>query len=249
MAGRGRSSPPIRLLRVPKLAVYLVGFTPAVWTLYLGLADRLGAEPIRELEHVLGLWALRFLLASLVVTPLRRLTRLDLLRFRRALGLLAFFYASLHLAAYVVLDQGLDPTLLMADLRKRPYVMVGMAGFALLVPLAITSNDAMVRRLGGTAWSRLQKLVYPAAILVAAHFILVVKSWPPEPLVYAAITAVLLGYRLARRVAKTRGAKGPGALARPWDATAIRASLPVLEEAPLNICLRQGGRGSLDVDE
>jgi sulfoxide reductase heme-binding subunit YedZ len=196
MAGHARAS--IKLLRVPKLAVYLVGFVPAVWTFYLGLADRLGPEPIRALQQALGLWTLRFLLAGLAVTPLRRLTRFDLIRFRRALGLLAFYYACLHLAAYVALDQGFDMSLIGADLRKRPYVIVGMASFALLLPLALTSSDAMARRLGAPAWARLQQLVYPAVILAAAHFLLVVKSWPLEPLVYAAIVAAMLGYRVGR---------------------------------------------------
>lgn len=146
------ASPRAPFRRFPKIAVYLIGLTPGVWTFYLGLTDRLGAEPIRELEHALGLWALRFLLASLAVAPLRQSFRIDLLRFRRALGLLAFYYAAFHLAAYVVLDQGLDPALLLADLRKRPYVIVGMLAFVLLVPLAMTSNDTMVRALGGRTW-------------------------------------------------------------------------------------------------
>ncbi len=192
------ASPRAPFRRFPKIAVYLIGLTPGVWTFYLGLTDRLGAEPIRELEHALGLWALRFLLASLAVAPLRQSFRIDLLRFRRALGLLAFYYAAFHLAAYVVLDQGLDPALLLADLRKRPYVIVGMLAFVLLVPLAMTSNDTMVRALGGRTWSRLHRLVYPAVIAAVVHFILVVKSWPLQPLIYAAIAAALLVARLKR---------------------------------------------------
>lgn len=192
------ASPRAPFRRFPKIAVYLIGLTPGVWTFYLGLTDRLGAEPIRELEHALGLWALRFLLASLAVAPLRQSFRIDLLRFRRALGLLAFYYAAFHLAAYVVLDQGLDPALLLADLRKRPYVIVGMLAFVLLVPLAMTSNDTMVRALGGRTWFRLHRLVYPAVIAAVVHFILVVKSWPLQPLIYAAIAAALLVARLKR---------------------------------------------------
>ncbi|PWB83833.1 MAG: protein-methionine-sulfoxide reductase heme-binding subunit MsrQ [Methylocystaceae bacterium] len=193
--------------RVPKLAAYILGFAPAAWTLRLGLADRLGPEPIRALEQSLGLWSLRFLLACLFVAPLRQTIGVDLLRYRRALGLLAFYYAALHLLAYVALDHGFDWLAVWADIVKRPYVTVGMASFAILAPLAATSNNEMIRRLGGKAWARLHRLVYAAAIAAALHFILIVKSWPLEPLVYAAITAALLAYRayLAVRRRKSRG--------------------------------------------
>jgi sulfoxide reductase heme-binding subunit YedZ len=185
--------------QVPKLAVYLVGALPAAWTIHLGLADRLGPEPIRALEQSLGLWALRFLLAALLVSPLRRFSGVDLFRYRRALGLLAFYYAALHLAAYAALDLGFDWASIVADIVKRPYVTIGMASFAILVPLAATSSDAMIRRLGGKAWAKLHRLVYVAAIAAALHFLLIVKSWPAEPLVYAALTAALLAARLVPR--------------------------------------------------
>jgi sulfoxide reductase heme-binding subunit YedZ len=145
---------------------------------------------------------LRFLIATLAITPLRQLLSINLLRYRRAIGLLAFYYAALHLITYLVLDQGLDVSAIMADIIKRPYITIGMATFVILVPLAVTSNNAAIRRMGGQAWARLHKLVYVAAIGAVLHFILVVKSWPPEPLVYAAIVAVLLGYRLVRSLVK-----------------------------------------------
>jgi sulfoxide reductase heme-binding subunit YedZ len=188
--------------QVPKIAVYIVGFIPAVWLFYEGVNDRLGADPMRYLEQALGLWALRFLIASLTVTPLRQLVSVNLLRYRRALGLLAFYYAALHLVTYLVLDQGLDFAAIWADIVKRPYITIGMATFVILVPLALTSNNAAIRRLGGQAWARLHRLVYLAAIGAALHFLLVVKSWPPEPLVYTAIVLALLGYRLVRSLAK-----------------------------------------------
>lgn len=184
-------------LRIPRLAVYAVGLLPAAWLIRLGVEDRLGAEPIKALEQGLGLWSLRFLLLCLAVTPLRRFAGLDLLRYRRALGLLAFYYACLHLAAYVWLDHGLDWPAIWADIVKRPYVTVGMAGFAILVPLAATSNAAAIRRMGGKAWAKLHRLVYLTAAAAAAHFLLIVKSWPAEPLVYAALTAAILLLRLA----------------------------------------------------
>jgi methionine sulfoxide reductase heme-binding subunit len=205
MAGRASvqaDKKSLALPQVPKIAIYLVGFIPAIWLFYAGITDQLGADPMRYLEQGLGLWALRFLIATLTITPLRQLFNINLLRYRRALGLLAFYYAALHLTTYLVLDQGLDVSAIIADIVKRPYITVGMATFVILVPLALTSNNASIRRMGGQAWAKLHRLVYLAAIGAALHFLLVVKSWPPEPLVYAAIVAVLLGYRLIRSTMK-----------------------------------------------
>lgn len=197
------------LPQVPKIAVYIVGFIPAVWLFYEGVNDRLGADPMRYLEQALGLWALRFLIATLTITPLRQLFGINLLRYRRAIGLLSFYYGFLHLTTYLVLDQGLDLEAIWADIVKRPYITIGMATFVILVPLAVTSNNASIRRLGGQAWARLHRLVYAAAIGAALHFILVVKSWPPEPLVYAAIVAVLLGYRVVRSLGRKTSPRQP----------------------------------------
>ena len=184
------------LSRVPKLAVYLLGFVPAAVLVYRGFNDQLGAEPFRELENVLGLWALRFLIASLAVTPLRLLTGINLLVHRRALGLLAFYYAALHLTSYLWLDQGLFWPAIWADIVKRPFITVGMAVFVILVPLAATSNNLAVRKMGARAWARQHRIVYLAAIGGAVHFIRLVKAWPPEPLIYAAIVLALLAFRL-----------------------------------------------------
>jgi sulfoxide reductase heme-binding subunit YedZ len=203
---------PRGLPQPPKILVYLVGFIPAVWWFELGLTDRLGADPMRTLEHALGLWALRFLLASLTITPLRQLTGINLLRYRRALGLLAFYYAVLHLTTYLVLDQGLDLDAIIADILKRLYITIGMACFLILVPLAVTSNNLAVRRLGGKAWAQLHRFVYVAAILAALHFLLSVKSWPIEPVTYTLLVAILLGYRLARSLMRR---PRPAPAARP----------------------------------
>ncbi|MBF9233628.1 protein-methionine-sulfoxide reductase heme-binding subunit MsrQ [Microvirga alba] len=186
------------LPQVPKIAIYIVGFIPAVLLFYLGVTNQLGADPMRYLEQALGLWALRFLIATLTISPLRQIFNINLLRYRRAIGLLTFYYAALHLLTYLVLDQGLDFEAIWADIVKRPYITVGMATFLVLVPLAVTSNNVSIRRLGGQAWARLHRLVYFAAIGAAVHFLMVVKSWPPEPMVYAAIVTSLLGYRLVR---------------------------------------------------
>ena len=183
---------------VPLWAVYVAGLVPAVLLFWFGIMDQLGADPLARLERELGEWGLRFLIAGLVVTPLRQLAGVNLIRYRRALGLLAFYYAALHLTVYLVLDQGLDWTAIWADIVKRPYITVGMASFVVLVPLAVTSNNLSIRRMGAQAWNRLHKLVYLAAAGGALHYVLLVKAWPLEPLVYAAIVAALLAYRAWR---------------------------------------------------
>ncbi len=191
-------------------ATYIVGMLPAVWTFYLGLTDQLGADPQNTLERTLGLWALRFLILALAITPLRRLGGPNLVRYRRAIGLLAFYYAALHLTVYMVLDQGLDLAAIWADIVKRPYITVGMLAFTILVPLAVTSNGPMIRRLGSGAWQRLHRLVYVAAAAAALHFIMLVKAWPPEPLIYAALVAILLLFRLGVVLQKRLRPKAQG---------------------------------------
>jgi methionine sulfoxide reductase heme-binding subunit len=177
-------------------SLYIVGLMPAVSTFYLGLMDQLGADPQNVLERTLGLWALRFLILTLAITPLRRLGGPNWVRYRRTLGLLAFYYAVMHPSVYLLLDKDLDLAAIWADIVKRPYITVGMLAFTILVPLAVTSNSASIRRLGGAAWARLHKLVYVAIAAAALHFVMLVKVWAVEPLVYAAIVATLLGYRL-----------------------------------------------------
>lgn len=177
-------------------ALYIIGMAPAVLYFYWGLTDQLGADPQNVLERALGLWALRFLIASLAITPLRQLGGPNLIRFRRALGLLAFYYAALHLSVYMLIDKGLDVPSIVADIIKRPYITVGMLAFAVLIPLAVTSNAPMIRRLGAR-WRTLHRLAYLAAAAAAFHFIMLVKVWPLEPLIYAALVAALLFYRLA----------------------------------------------------
>jgi methionine sulfoxide reductase heme-binding subunit len=187
--------------------IYIAGFVPAVWYFYLGFTDQLGADPQNVLERTLGLWALRFLIAALAISPLRRLGGPNLIRYRRAIGLLAFSYATLHLTVYMVLDQGLDVSAIISDIIKRPYITVGMFAFLILVPLAVTSNNTMIRRLSGGAWQKLHRWVYVAAAAAAIHFIMLVKAWPPEPLIYAAIVALLLLFRLGAYLQKRRSAR------------------------------------------
>jgi sulfoxide reductase heme-binding subunit YedZ len=176
-------------------AIYVLGMVPAATNFYLGVTDQLGADPQKSLE-------LRFLILSLSITPLRRLGGPNLVRYRRALGLLAFYYAALHLTVYTVLDQGLDLAAIGADIVKRPYITVGMLAFVIIVPLAATSNAPMIRRLGGARWQRLHRFVYAAAAAAAVHFVMVVKSWSAEPLIYAGVVAALLLFRLGTRFNK-----------------------------------------------
>ena len=177
-----------------------VALLPALW-LASGLAmDRLGPDPVEDLTHATGAWALRLLLATLAITPLRRLGLPALAPFRRTLGLLAFGYASLHLLVYVVLDQGLELGFVWEDVRERPYITAGFAAFVCLVPLAITSTRAWIRRLGHR-WIELHRLAYLSAIAAVLHFLWLVKADLREPLVYAVLLGVLFAARLipARR--------------------------------------------------
>jgi sulfoxide reductase heme-binding subunit YedZ len=183
--------------------IYGLGMIPAAWYFWLGATGSLSANPVQAFEHLLGEWTLRFLIATLLVTPLRDLTRVNLFRFRRALGLMTFYYALMHVLTYAILDRALVLHEIIADIIKRPYIMVGMAAFVGLIALAVTSNNWSIRKMGRN-WGRLHLLIYPVAILGVTHFIMAVKSWPPRPLVYIAIIAVLLLYRLAKYTAAQR---------------------------------------------
>ncbi|MBP1807189.1 protein-methionine-sulfoxide reductase heme-binding subunit MsrQ [Rubellimicrobium aerolatum] len=182
------------LRRVPAWTVYLGGAAWMVWLFWRGLTDFTLIEPIDWLERAYGDAALKLLVVTLAVTPLRRFAGVNLLRFRRALGLLAFFFVLAHLLVWAVLDvQALGAV--WADILKRPYVTVGMAAFLLLMPLALTSNDASLRRLGGAAWRRLHRLTYPAAVLGAVHYIWLARGFALEPLVYLFLVLGLLALR------------------------------------------------------
>lgn len=182
-----------------------------------GIAGRdLGPDPIDELLDTCGKTAFNFLLLTLAVTPLRQLTGwTQLLRLRRMLGLFAFSYAALHFTIYLCLDRRLDVAALAADVARRPYITIGFTALVLLVPLAVTSTNRMMRRLG-RRWQRLHRLVYAIAILVAWHFWWQVKLDTREPLIYAGLLALLLGWRMARRLAsKHAAATAPGRTATP----------------------------------
>jgi sulfoxide reductase heme-binding subunit YedZ len=183
------------LRRAPVWPVYALGALPPVWFLYLGLTGGLGVEPITELEHRLGEIGLQALIAALAATPLRRFTGVSLLRFRRAIGLLAFYYITCHLLVWLLLDIR-DLGRVWEDILERPYITIGMAGFLLLVPLAVTSNDAALRKLGAAGWKRVHWLAYPATILGAVHFVMLVKGWQIEPFLYLGAILLLLVARI-----------------------------------------------------
>jgi sulfoxide reductase heme-binding subunit YedZ len=193
-----------RSIRVLKALLFLACLVPLgklALELFGVAGTSLGANPIEELMHRLGIWGLNFLLITLTVTPLRRLTGMNwLLRFRRMLGLFAFFYLLMHFLTYLGLDQRFDLAAIIEDIAERPYITVGFTALMLLVPLAATSTHAMMRRLG-RRWQKLHRLVYLIAILGVVHFYWQVKLDTLEPLIYATILAILLGYRLIGRKA------------------------------------------------
>jgi len=181
--------------KLPAWPLYIVGAIPPVWFLWLGLTGGLGVEPIKALEHRLGELALQVFVAVLAITPLRDWTGVNLIRFRRALGLLTFFYVFLHLLVWLVLDvQVLSQ--IWADILKRPYITIGMLAFVLMLPLAVTSNNLSIRRLGPKRWRQLHKLTYAAGILGAVHFVMVAKGFQIEPLVYLGLVVGLLAARV-----------------------------------------------------
>ena len=183
------------LRRVPAWPLYPLGAVPVAWLFWLGLTGQLGVDPAKAIEHQVGLWALWLLIAGLAVTPLQRLAGLRLLKFRRAIGVLAFSYVAVHLLVWLVLDVQLLSQV-WKDIVKRPYITIGMAAFVLMLPLAITSNDLSLRRMGAAAWRRLHKLTYAVALLGALHFVMLAKTWQLEPLLYLVAVVGLLALRL-----------------------------------------------------
>jgi len=191
-------------MRIFKPALFIVSLLPFVYLVYGAFTDKLGTNPVETLTHETGEWALRFLLITLAITPLRRLTgKPGLVRFRRMLGLFAFFYATLHFITYIWLDQFFDWMEILADIPRRPFITVGFVAFVLLIPLAVTSTKAMQRRLKKN-WQRLHKLVYVVPMLVIVHFIWSLKADYLEPTIYALVFLVLMIARLdSKKVSRT----------------------------------------------
>jgi sulfoxide reductase heme-binding subunit YedZ len=195
---------------IVKPVLFVACLVPLAGLIWDGINENLGANPVETIRLFTGDWTLRFLLITLGVTPLRRLTGWNaIVRVRRMLGLFAFFYAALHVISYVWLDQFFMWDLIIEDVYKRPYITVGFAAFMLLLPLALTSTSGMVRRLGGKHWQSLHRLVYVIAILGVVHFWWLVKSDIRQPLIYATVLALLLGYRLIWAVRRPRISSRP----------------------------------------
>ena len=197
-----------------KAVVFAACLIPLARLAWLGFHNRLGANPIENITHSTGWWTLAFLMITLSVTPLRRLLNLSwLLRLRRTLGLYAFFYGSLHFTTYFWLDQFFDWGEIVKDIGKRPFITIGFSAFVLLVPLAVTSTNAMVKRLGARRWQLLHRLVYAIAALGVLHFWWLVKKDITEPFIFACLLALLLIIRLLYLLKQQRPAP-PASTAR-----------------------------------
>jgi len=222
-----------RWTKIVVFAACLVPFVLLAWPFYklltTGNAPELGANPVEYITHYTGTWTIRFLLLTLCITPLRKIfNQPRLVRYRRMLGLLAFFYVCLHFMTWFILDKSFSVPDMWADILKRRYITVGMLGFALLLPLAVTSTAGWVRRMGFVKWQRLHRLIYFAALAGVIHYMWLVKSDERLPLMYGAILAVLMLYRffIWKQIPPKRAVSNPAAGPRTAATTPSTASLP-----------------------
>ena len=193
------------LRRVPAWPLYVLAPLPIAWLYYQGLTGALGVDPVKKIEHQLGLWALWLLIAGLAVTPVMRFAGLKLLKFRRAIGVISFGYVLAHLLTWLVLDvQFLN---VWKDIVKRPYITIGMLAFTLMIPLAASSNNWSLRKLGPQTWRKLHKLTYAVCVLGALHFVMLVKGFQIEPILYILVISGLLALRVVPR--RRRPASSP----------------------------------------
>jgi methionine sulfoxide reductase heme-binding subunit len=180
-----------------KALLFLLSLYPLLRLVWFAYSNQLGANPIELITRSLGTWTLVFLLITLSITPLRHLSGWSwLIKLRRMAGLYAFFYALLHFITYIWLDQFFDLASIYKDVIKRPFITIGLAAFVLLIPLALTSTNAMMKKLGGKRWQMLHRLIYPIAIFAVLHYWWLVKKDITQPLIYAAVLALLLAYRV-----------------------------------------------------
>jgi sulfoxide reductase heme-binding subunit YedZ len=192
----------MRLKRfLAKAPIFLVCLAPVAWLAWAAIEGRLGANPISVITKETGTWTLRFVALTLAITPLRKMTGWNVLvRYRRMLGLFAFFYGTLHFVTYIWLDQFFDTASIAKDVIKRPFITVGFTAFVLMVPLALTSTTGSIRRLGGKRWQALHRLVYATAALGVVHYWWLVKADISRPLAYGVIVATLLATRVVFRL-------------------------------------------------
>jgi methionine sulfoxide reductase heme-binding subunit len=205
-----------------KAVVFLICLVPAGVLIRDAFTGGLGANPTQFLEHATGDWTLRFVAITLCITPLRRLVKQpQLIRFRRMLGLFAFFYGFCHFSIYLTFDQVFDLHGIWADVIKRRYITVGFTGFVLMIPLAVTSTAGWIRRMGGKRWAMLHRAIYLTAIAGVIHYLWLVKSDIHLPLEYAAVMAILLGWRVYDHFAKSRRAVSVALPARKQQTPAV----------------------------
>lgn len=203
------------LVRALKVATFLVCLGPLTTLVWKGFHDQLGANPVDVITRSTGKWTLTFLLITLCVTPLRKLTGSPwLVRFRRMLGLFAFFYGTLHLTTYLWLDKFFDVQAMLHDIAKRRFITAGMTAWTLMLPLALTSTAGWIRRLGGKRWQKLHRLIYVSAAAGVVHFVWLVKADLRRPLTFGAILAVLLAYRLSGWLAGKATSSQPSAVSQ-----------------------------------
>ena len=183
------------LRRVPAWPIYIVSVAWFAWLFFQALTGAMGPDPVNELEHELGEIALQLMVVVLAITPARKYLGLNLIKYRRALGLAVFFFVAMHLGVWLFLDVQIVSQIVQ-DILKRPYITVGMVSFVLMIPLAITSNNRSIRKLGPQVWNRLHKLTYAAVILGAVHNVMIQKVWEAEALVYLGLIAALLALRI-----------------------------------------------------
>lgn len=195
------------LRKVPAWVLYILLILPVPYLFYSAATGGMGVEPINALEREMGELTLKLIILGLAITPLRKYLKLNLLKFRRAIGVMAFAYVAVHLGIWVVLDMSLRFEQMWTDIWKRPYITIGMVAFLGMIPLAVTSNNLSLRKMGGAAWRKMHKLVYPIAVLGGVHYIMVQKVWETEPMIYLAVILALLATRI-KWAPKARTAPG-----------------------------------------
>lgn len=192
------------LRKIPAWPLYFLLPIPGIYTFVLALLNQLGPDPLYELIRTFGERGLQLIILTLLISPIRRWTGVSLLKFRRAIGLVSFYYICSHMLVWIAIDQGWNINTIIEEIIKRPFITVGMFGFLTLVPLAITSNNYSIRKLGALVWNKIHRLVYLAGAAGVIHYLLVVKAWPMEPIVYTLIVALLLAIRLWWKINKKK---------------------------------------------
>ena len=182
--------------KIPTWVMYLLLTIPVALLIYQLFTNQLGIDPVQRFEHETGELALKLIIFGLAITPLRKYLKLNLLKFRRAVGVMSFVYVTVHLFAWVLIDMNLRWAQMWDDIWKRPYITIGMIAFLLMIPLAVTSNNLSLRKMGAAAWRKMHKAVYLIAVLGAVHYIMVQKVWEVEPMAYLAVILALLASRI-----------------------------------------------------